>query len=56
MSLNKNSLEIAINKKWSKNENDPKEDEYESSTFVYCKEINIMVPLVKASLQTPPKM
>ncbi len=36
--------------------NDPKEDEYESPTLVYCRETNAMVPLVRASLQTPPRM
>jgi hypothetical protein len=51
---NKYSLEITINKKWPDNQNYPEEDKYESPTFVYYKEIDVMVPLV--SLQTPPRM
>jgi hypothetical protein len=53
---NKYSFEIAINKKWPKNQNDLEENKYESSTLVYYKEIDTMVPLVKASLQSPPRM
>jgi hypothetical protein len=45
-----------INKKWSKNQSDLEEDEFESPTFVYCKGTNAMVPLVRANLQTPPRM
>jgi hypothetical protein len=55
-SPNKYSFEIAINKKWPKNQSDPKEDKYKSLTFVYCKETDAIVPLVKACLQTPPRM
>jgi hypothetical protein len=51
-----NSLEIAINKKWLKNQSNLEEDEYESPTLVYCKEIDVMVPLVRAGLHIPPKM
>jgi hypothetical protein len=47
---NKYSLKITINKKWPKNQNDPKEDEYESPIVVYCKEIDAMVPLMRANL------
>jgi hypothetical protein len=49
-------LEITINKKWQDNQNDTKENKYESPTFVYCKEIDAMVPLVRAGLQTPLRM
>jgi hypothetical protein len=38
-----------------KNQNDLEEDEYESPTLVYYKEIDTMVPLVRAALHTPPK-
>jgi len=47
---NKYSFKIAINKKWPKNQSDPKEDEYESATLVYCTKTNTMVPLVKVCL------
>jgi hypothetical protein len=47
VSLNKYFVEIAINKKWPKNQNDPKEDEYESPTLVYYREINAMVLMVR---------
>jgi hypothetical protein len=47
---NKYSLEITINKKWLKNQSDPKEDEYESPTFLYYRETYAMVPLVKVGL------
>jgi hypothetical protein len=56
VSLNQYFLENAINKKWAKNQNNPKEDEYKSPTLVYYREINVMVPLVRIGLQTPPKM
>jgi hypothetical protein len=52
----KYSLEITINKKWPKNQNVLEEDKYESPTLVYYKEIDTMVPLVKACFQTPPRM
>jgi hypothetical protein len=45
-----------INKKWSKNQSDPEEDEFESPTLVYCRGTNAMVPLVRVDLQTPPRM
>jgi hypothetical protein len=32
------------------------DDEYESLTLVYCKEIDTMVPFVRVSLQIPPRM
>jgi hypothetical protein len=48
VSPNKYSLEIAINKKWLENQSDLEEDEYESLTLVYYREINEMVPLMKA--------
>jgi hypothetical protein len=51
MSPNKYSLDITINKKWPENQSDLEEDEYESPTLVYCREINTMVPLVRTSLQ-----
>jgi hypothetical protein len=54
--LNKYSLEIIINKKWLENQNDSDEDEYESPTFVYCRETDTMVPLVRGNFQTPPRM
>jgi hypothetical protein len=54
--LNKYSLKITINKKWPKNQNDLEENKYESPTPIYCKEIYVMVPLVKTILQTPPRM
>jgi hypothetical protein len=54
--LNQYSLKIAINKKWAKNQNDPKEDEYKSPTLIYYREINAMVLLVRIGLQIPPKM
>jgi hypothetical protein len=54
VTLNKYSLEIAINKKWPENQSESKEDKYESPTFVYYKETNEVVPLV--NLQTPPRM
>jgi hypothetical protein len=50
MSPNKYSLEIAINKKWLENQSDLEEDKYESSTLVYYKETNVMVPLVRIGL------
>jgi len=53
---NKYSFEITINKKWLENQSDMKENEYESPTFVYCRETNVMVPLLKTSFQTPLKM
>jgi hypothetical protein len=56
VSPNKYSLEIAINKKWPKNQSDLEEYEYKSPTLVYYKEIDAIVPLVKACLQTPPRM
>jgi hypothetical protein len=56
VSPNKYSLEIAIKKKWPDNQNDLEEDYYKSPTFVYCRETNTMVPLVRSNLQTPPKM
>jgi len=56
VSLNKYSLEIKINKKWLENQNNSKEDEYESPTLVYCREIGVVVPLVKSGLQTPFRM
>ncbi len=54
--FNKYSLEITINKKWLENQNNSDENEYESPTFVYCRETYTMVPLVRASFQTPPRM
>ncbi len=56
VSPNKYSLEITINKKWPENQSDSKEDKYKSPTLVYYKEIDAMVPLVKACLQTLPRM
>jgi hypothetical protein len=56
VSPNKYSLKIAIIKKWPENQSDSEEDEYGSLTFVYCKETNIMVPLLRVGLQTPPRM
>jgi hypothetical protein len=56
VSPSKYSLEITINKKWLENQNDFDEDEYESPTLVYCREIDTMVPLVRVGLQTPPRM
>jgi hypothetical protein len=56
VSLNKYFLEITINKKWPKNQSDLEEDEYKSPTLVYCREIDAMVPLVRAGLQTPLRM
>ncbi len=56
MSPNKYSLKIAINKKWPKNQSNSEEDEYKSPTLVYCREINVVVPLVRLGLQTPLKM
>jgi hypothetical protein len=53
---NQCSSEIIINKKWLENQNDLKENEYKSPTFVYCKETNAMVPLLRISFQTPPRM
>jgi hypothetical protein len=47
---NKYSLEITINKKWPENQCDLEEDEYKSTTLVYCKETNAMVPLMRACL------
>ncbi len=47
--LNKYSLEMAINKKWPKNQRGMEEDEYKSPTLHY-RETNVMVPLMKASL------
>jgi hypothetical protein len=47
---NKYFLEIVINKKWPKNQSDLEENEYESPTLVYCREIDTMVPLMRASL------
>jgi hypothetical protein len=52
---NKYSLKIAINKKWPKNQSDLKEDEYESTTLVYCTKTNTM-PLVRICLYTLPRM
>jgi len=54
--LNKYSLEITINKKWLENQNNLDENEYKSPTFVYSRETYTMVPLVRASFQTPPRM
>jgi hypothetical protein len=57
VSLNKYCLDIPINKKWLENQNDPKEDKYESPTLVYYRETNTMVPpLVRDGLQTPSRM
>ncbi len=53
---NKYSFEITINKKWQENQSDPNKDEYESPTFVYCMEIDAMVPLVKVGVQIPLKI
>jgi len=53
---NKYSLEIGINKKWPKNQNDSEEDKYKSSTLIYYREKYAMVLLVRTSFQTPPKM
>jgi hypothetical protein len=54
--LNKYSLKITIRKKWLENQSDLKENDYKSPTFVYCRETNPMVPLLKTSFQTPPRM
>jgi hypothetical protein len=56
VSLNKYSFEITINKKWLENQSDLKENEYESPTFVYCRETNVMAPLLKTSFQTSLRM
>jgi hypothetical protein len=56
VSPNKYSLKIAINKKWPKDQSNPEEDEYKSSTLIYYMETNIMVPMEKVGLQNPPKM
>jgi len=56
VSLKKYSLEIKINKKWLENQNNSKEDKYESPTLVYYREIGVVVPLVKVGLQTPFRM
>jgi hypothetical protein len=53
---NKYYFKIIINKKWLKNKRDFEEDEYESPTFVYYKETNVMVPLVRVGMYTPPRM
>jgi hypothetical protein len=53
---NKYSLKITINIKWLENQSDPKQDTYESPALIYCKETDAMVPLMKASLETPPRM
>jgi hypothetical protein len=47
VSLNKYSLDIVINNKWPKKQSDPKKDEYESPTLVYCKKTDVVVPLVR---------
>jgi hypothetical protein len=41
---------------WPENQSDPEEDKYKSPTLVYCRETNTMVPLLGASLETPPRM
>jgi hypothetical protein len=51
--LKKYSLKIKINKKWLENQSNLKEDKYESPTLNYCREIGVMVPLMKVGLQTP---
>jgi hypothetical protein len=56
VSLNKCSLEIAINKKWLKNQSDLKEDDYKSPTLVYYRETYTMVPLVRVGLWIPLRM
>ncbi len=56
VSPNKYSLDITINKKWLENPNDLEEDKYESPPFVYRKETNAIVPLVRSCFQTPPRM
>jgi hypothetical protein len=53
MSPNKYSFEIAINKKWPKNQSDLKEDNYESPTLIHCREPYPTVPLMRICLQTP---
>jgi len=50
VSLNKYSFKIAINKKWPENQNDSEEDEYESPTIIYYREIDAMVPLVRVGI------
>jgi hypothetical protein len=50
VSLSKHSLKIIINEKWLESERDSKKDKYESPTFVYYKETNVMVPLMRLGL------
>jgi hypothetical protein len=53
---NKYSFKITINKKWSENQSNLKENEYESPTFVYCRDTYTMVPLLRTSFKIPPRM
>jgi hypothetical protein len=56
VSPNKYSLKIAINKKCPKNLSNLEEDKYKSTTIVYYREIEAMVPLARACFQTPLRM
>lgn len=49
-------LENKIAKKWLEIEISPHEDAYESLPFIYYKEVNMVVSMLRYVVETPPKM
>jgi hypothetical protein len=51
VSHNKYAIEIAIGKKWPKNQTNLEEDTYESPQLVYCKDTNTLVSVVRIGIE-----
>ncbi len=49
-------FESTIEKKWLENQTDPKEDTYKSPQFVYYKNVNMLVLMVKTNIEITPPM
>jgi hypothetical protein len=54
--MNKYAFTNTIHKKWSENHIDPTKSLYKSTTLVYCNEVDVLVLMVRASVETSPWM
>jgi hypothetical protein len=54
--MNKYAFTNTIHKKWLENHIDPTKNLNKSTTFVYCNEVDVLVLMVRASVETPPWM
>jgi hypothetical protein len=55
-SHNRNAFKNVIKKKWPETHTNLEEDSYESPTLVESKDVDALVPLVKASIQISSKI